>query len=75
MNKRDNLIGCHSCNRFSYLSKKYYDYLKPKKCKYCDSIKVVQNGFTRSRTNKEIISKNFLCKDCKKVFSLKLTGP
>lgn len=76
-NKEKGDIGCHNCNRYSNIYKTYYDYLKPTKCKFCNSTtNMVQNGYNRSRSIPySIVSVGFLCRNCNKTSYVKLSAP
>lgn len=68
-------IFCKECKKYVPLDHKPFVKMRNLDCKHCGSLNTVGCGKTRSRTNGEIISQKFICKDCNRESSYKTTAP
>lgn len=68
------LLGLYYADGFVSYDSEKYSYFSGEKCNHCNSTDIVESGYTRSRTDGEIIGKKFKCQNCKKVKSIKLSG-
>ena len=75
LQSNDTIIFCKDCKRWSTYGHVYYDNLKPDFCKHCGADNFVKNGKVYSRTDNRLIGVQFLCRNCNRGTSVKLTAP